>query len=53
MEKFSLDELKISGYKDCPKRTEKYYGKISKDEKIFIEIALHNFRKRFGYKTAI
>ena len=54
-EQYPIEEKTVGKwiYKDCPKRTERYYGKISTDEKIFIEIALHNFQKNFGYKTAI
>lgn len=51
---YPIKELKRSGnwlIKDCPKRTERYYKKLTEDEKIFIEIALQKFRQRFGYKV--
>lgn len=39
-------------YKDCPKRTEKYYKKLTVDEKMFIEVAFRVcrvFDKWFDY----
>ena len=51
---YPIKELKRSGnwlIKDCPKRTERYYKKLTEDEKVFIEIALQKFRHRFGYKV--
>ena len=53
---YPIKELKRSGnwvMKDCPKRTERYYKKLTVDEKVFIEVALQKFRQRFGYKVEI
>ena len=52
---YPIKDLKTSGnwvIKDCPKRTERYYKKLTYDEKIFVEIALQKFRNRFGYKVS-
>ena len=52
-EQYPIEEKTVGKwiYKDCPKRTEKYNKKLTKDEKIFIDIALNKFRNRFGYKN--
>ena len=53
---YPIKELKKSGnwvIKDCPKRTERYYKKLTEDEKVFVEVALQKFRQRFGYKVDI
>ena len=53
---YPIKELKKNGnwfIKDCPKRTERYYKKLTSDEKIFVEISLQKFRQRFGYKVDI
>ena len=54
-EQYPIEEKKVGKWilKDCPKRTEKYYKKITLDEKMFIDVALAKFRERFGYKVAI
>lgn len=52
---YPIKDLKTSGnwvIKDCPKRTERYYKKLTEDEKMFVEIALQKFRNRFGYKVS-
>lgn len=52
---YPIKELKKSGnwvIRDCPKRTERYYKKLTEDEKIFVEVSLQKFRERFGYKVA-
>lgn len=52
---YPIKELKKSGnwvIKDCPKRTERYYKKLTEDEKVFVEVSLQKFRERFGYKVA-
>ena len=52
---YPIKELKTSGnwyIKDCPKRTERYYKKLTADEKMFVEVALQKFRSRFGYKVS-
>lgn len=54
-EDYPIKELKTSGnwvIKDCPKRTERYYKKLTHDEKKFVEVALQKFRERFGYKVS-
>lgn len=54
-EQYPIKELQKSGnwlIKDCPKRTERYYKKLTVDEKMFIEHSLQQFRNRFGYKVA-
>lgn len=38
-------------YKDCPKRTEHYYKKLTEDELLFVEVALAKYRERMGYKV--
>lgn len=51
---YPIKELKRIGnwqLQDCPKRTEKYYKKLTQDEKMFIDVALAKFRDRFGYKV--
>lgn len=50
---YPIEEKQVGNwiYKDCPKRTEKYYKKLTVDEKMFIEVALAKFRTRFGYKN--
>ncbi|MBR1618592.1 hypothetical protein IJ674_01705 [bacterium] len=53
---YPIKELKKSGnwvIKDCPKRTERYYKKLTEDKKVFVEVALQKFRQRFGYKVDI
>lgn len=52
-EQYPIEE-KVVGkwiYKDCPKRTKRYYKKLTVDEKIFVDVALQKFRERFGYKV--
>lgn len=53
---YPIKELQKSGnwyIKDCPKRTERYYKKLTVDEKMFIDIALQKFRERFGYEVSL
>lgn len=53
-EQYPIEE-KVVGkwrYKDCPKRTKRYYKKLTEDELIFVEVALAKYRDRLGYKTA-
>ena len=54
-EQYPIEEKTVGKwiYKDCPKRTEKYNRKLTKDEKLFIDIALTKFRSRFGYRVAV
>lgn len=52
-EQYPIEE-KVGGKwrcKDCPKRTKRYYKKLTEDELIFIEVALAKYRDRFGYKV--
>ena len=52
-EQYPIEE-KVVGkwiYKDCPKRTKRYYKKLTEDELIFVEIALAKYRDRLGYKV--
>ncbi len=53
---YPIKELQKSGnqyIKNCPKRTERYYKKLTVDEKMFIDIALQKFRERFGYEVSL
>ena len=54
-EQYPIEEKTVGKwiYKDCPKRTEKYNRKLTKDEKRFIDVALAKFRSRFGYRVAV
>ena len=52
-EQYPIEE-KVVGkwiYKDCPKRTKRYYKKLTEDELIFVEVALAKYRDRLGYKV--
>ena len=52
-EQYPIEEKQVGNriYKDCPKRTEKYYKKLTVDEKMFIDVSLAKLRTRFGYKN--
>ena len=54
-EQYPIEEKAVGKwiYKDCPKRTEKYNRKLTKDEKLFIDVALAKFRSMFGYRVAV
>lgn len=52
-EQYPIEE-KVVGkwiYKDCPKRTKRYYKKLTEDELILVEVALAKYRDRLGYKV--
>lgn len=48
---YPIKEKKVGQWvhRGCPQRTERYYRKLTVDEKMFIDVALQKFRKRFGY----
>lgn len=52
-EQYPIEE-KVVGkwiYKNCPKRTKRYYKKLTEDELLFVEVALAKYRERLGYKA--
>lgn len=52
-EQYPIEE-KVVGkwtYKNCPKRTKRYYKKLTEDELLFVEVALAKYRERLGYKV--
>lgn len=47
---YPIKELKRSGnwvIKDCPKRTERLNNKLTPDEKVYLQMCLTTFRKKF------